>query len=157
MLRPASSNGVYSRMSGASSTVPAMVKSGAISTMPPTLAAAMMAMTKPVAERSSLRWSSSGISSFPRQSGSDHGHVDLPRGLQGRRSRRHPHVVAAYDRADQEEQAPEGACNVIGVHGDERVDERIGERSLLGVGPPHQPLNDAGIPHRQDVDQRSGD
>ncbi len=37
-------------MSGASSTVWSMVKSGAISTMPPTLAAAMMASTKPMAD-----------------------------------------------------------------------------------------------------------
>jgi hypothetical protein len=42
-------------MSGASSTVSWMVKSGAISTRPPTLAAAMIAMTKPMAVRSSLR------------------------------------------------------------------------------------------------------
>jgi len=55
MLRPASSSGVYMRMSGVSSTVSSMVNKGAISTMPPTLAAAMIASTKPMAERSSLR------------------------------------------------------------------------------------------------------
>ena len=65
MLRPASSSGVYIRMSGACSTVSSMVKRGAISTMPPTLAAAMMAITNPIAERSSLRWKSSGIRHSP--------------------------------------------------------------------------------------------
>ena len=52
-------------MSGACSTVSSMVNSGAISTMPPTLAAAMIAMTKPMAERSILRWNSSGIRHSP--------------------------------------------------------------------------------------------
>ena len=65
MLRPASSSGVYKRMSGACSTVSSMVKSGAISTIPPTLAAAMIAITNPIAERSSLRWKSSGMPHSP--------------------------------------------------------------------------------------------
>ena len=116
MLRPASSSGVYIRMSGACSTVSSMVKRGAISTRPPTLAAAMMAITKPIAERSSLRWKSSGISSFPRHGGRHDGHVHLARRGKRHGPDRHPDVEAADDRAQQEEQAAEGARDVVGVH-----------------------------------------
>ena len=73
-----------------------------------------------------------------------------------RRPDRHPDVVAADDGADQEQQAADGARDVIGMHRDQRVDEGIGERAAFVVGPPHQPLDDAGIPHREDVDNGSG-
>ena len=66
---------------------------------------------------------------------------------------RHPDVVGADAAADQEQQAADGAGDVIGMHRDQRVDEGIGERAALVVGPPHQPLDDAGIPHREDVDR----
>src|SRR5215207_10344755 len=99
MLRPASSNGVYIRMSGACSTVSSIVKRGAISTMPPTLAAAMMASMNPIAERSSLRWKSSGISSFPRYGGGDDGHVRISCHDERHGPDRHPDVEAANDRA----------------------------------------------------------
>src|SRR5262245_45685103 len=103
MLRPASSSGVYMRISGASSTVSPMVKRGAISTKPPTLAAAMIAITKPIVERSSLRWNSSGMSLFPGY-GRDYRHIRLACRRKRHGSYRHPDVVAADHRADQEKQ-----------------------------------------------------
>src|SRR5688572_1845004 len=109
MLRPASSSGVYKRMSGACSTVSSMVKSGAISTIPPTLAAAMIAITNPIVERSSLRWKSSGTPSFPRHGGWHDRHVSFARRFARSEPDRHPDVVAADHGAQQEEQAPEGA------------------------------------------------
>src|SRR5690606_37732225 len=133
-------------MSGASSTVSSMVKRGAISTMPPTLATAMIAITNAMDERSSLRWNSSDMSSLSRHGGGRHRHVTRARG--GRTGPdRHPDVVAADHRADQEQQPPEGARDIVGIHRHQRVDERIGERTVFGVGPPHQPLDDPGIPH----------
>ena len=74
-----------------------------------------------------------------------------------RRPDRHPDVVGADDRADQEQQAADGARDVVGMHRDQRVDEGIGQRAALVVGPPHQPLDDAGIPHREDVDDGAGE
>src|SRR6187401_3228696 len=100
-------------MSGASSTVSSMVKSGAISTMPPTLAAAMIAITKPMAVRSILRWKNSGMASLRRgrgRSGSETcvGNVGLPLGSGGRLAHRHPDVEGGDDGTEQEEQSAEG-------------------------------------------------
>src|SRR5918998_1552755 len=149
-------------MSGTSSTVSWMVNSGAISTMPPTLAAAMIAMTKPMAVRSSLWWNSSAMGSLRRACGAAGGkpdirHVRLPLGGNGHRAHRHPYVIGSDDGAEQEEQAAEGARDVVRIHGDERVEEGIGERSLLRVRAPHQTLEDAGVPHREHVDERPRD
>src|SRR3546814_2865621 len=55
MLRPASSSGVYIRMSGAVSTVSSIVNSGAISTMPPMLATATMARARSEEHTSELQ------------------------------------------------------------------------------------------------------
>src|SRR5690606_18623412 len=144
-------------MSGTSSTVSSIVNNGAISTIPPTLAAAMIASTKPIAERSSLRWKSSRIALLRRyRIAAIERNIALADERPRRRPHRHPDVVAADDGADQEQQAPGGPCDVIGIHRDQAVDERVGEGSFVGVGPPHQTLQDPGVPHREDVNERPG-
>src|SRR5215217_9628421 len=129
-----------------------MVKSGAISTMPPTLAAAMIATTKPMAVRSSFRWNSSAMMSL-RRGGRGAGGKPRVRHIRpsghggGRRADRHPDVEGSDDGAQQEQQAAKGARDIVWVHGDERVEEGIGESAVLGVGAPHQALEDPGVPH----------
>src|SRR3954451_17441532 len=153
MLRPASSSGVYSRMSGTFSTVSGMVNRGAISTMPPTLAAAMTASTNPMADRSSLRWKISGIALLSRHCRADDRLVlNYPRRVR-KGADGEPDIDAADDRADQKKQPPECPRDVVWIHGDKGIDERVGQRAFLGIGPPHQTLNDTGVPHREDVDQ----
>src|SRR4029450_8116834 len=137
-------------MSGASSTVSWMVKSGAISTMPPTLAAAMMAKTKPVAVRSILRWNSSGMFLLRRaRRSASIRQIGFPFGGERRGACRHPDVVTGDDSSKQEEKAAESARDVVRIHGDQRVDEGIGQRPVVRIGAPHQALDNSGVPHRE--------
>src|SRR5690606_34618958 len=131
------------RMSGASSTVSSMVNSGAISTMPPMAETPMMASTKPMALRSSLRWKNSGIGSLSRLDGGGrpmrgrHVRGAVARRTAMRRADGHEDVPGTDHRAGEEEQPAHGAGDVVGMHGDQAVDEGIGERAAVGVGAPH--------------------
>src|SRR5262245_23494673 len=145
-------------MSGASSTVSGMVKSGAISTMPPTLAAAMIAKTKPMADRSYLRWNNSGIfllrwARCSARGGSSIRQLGICFGAELRSARRHPDIVTSDDNSEQEQKASESARDVVRIHGNQRVDEGIGQRPVIRIGAPHQALDNSGVPHSEDVDE----
>src|SRR5690606_38528022 len=106
-------------MSSTFSTVSSMVKSGAISTMPPMLETRMMASTKPIAVRSSFLCGS-GMSLLPRQK----------RALCAERLRalarqqrlvpdRHEVVVGTDRSAEEEEVSDADYREVAGVHRDQ--------------------------------------
>src|SRR5690348_3926663 len=118
-------------MSGAFSTVCWMVKRGAISMKPPIDETTRMAARKPTELRSSLRWSS-GMSLLRWRRGKRR-YVLLaaaagfgPAGADG-----HPHIEGADHRAGEEEQAADGARDVIGVHRDHAFEEGILQRAAV--------------------------
>src|SRR6187551_1805207 len=123
-------------MCGSSSTVPSMVNRGAISNRPPMADTTTIASTKPMALRSSLRWKNSAMPLLRRlEGGAGGGQVRRRLGAGFRRpADRHPDVVGPDDRPQQEQQAPEGARDVVGMHGHDRLDERIAERPALIIG-----------------------
>src|SRR3569833_4655020 len=64
----------------------------------------------------------------------------------------HPEIVGHDQRADQEERAAKGTNDVEGMHRLDGLDEGIFKEAERGVGAPHQALEDAGHPHRRDVE-----
>src|SRR6185436_2617193 len=64
----------------------------------------------------------------------------------------HPEIVGHDQRADQEQPAAGGADDVEGMHRLDALDEGIFEEAERGVRAPHQALEDAGHPHRRDVE-----
>ena len=146
------------RMSGASSTVWWMVNSGAISTMPPMLATSddgdhepdRLAF-EPVVKAEHARHSAACGTGRTGTSARD-SRPRIRHRLRRRHAHRHPDVVAADQRADQEQQPADRAGDVVRMHRHQGVDEGIGQRPVVVVGPPHQSLDDARVPHRQHVD-----